>query len=131
MTDRITPDATSPVTPEPAAPAGPATSPDRPASDADPKTSTPADDPVQSAIAATRADALAIAELCQLAGYPQRIVTFLAQGASAAEVRRALLATRAESPEIDSRLAPDAPAREAHPDHSPLIQAVKKLTGKD
>jgi hypothetical protein len=66
-----------------------------------------------------------------LAGYPQRIVTFLAQGASASEVRRDLLATRAESPEIDSRLAPDAPTREASPDHSPLIQAVKKLTGKD
>jgi hypothetical protein len=68
----------------------------------------PGDDGVQSAIDATRAEALAIAELCQLAGYPQRIVTFLAQGASATEVRRALLAARAEGPEIDSRLAPDA-----------------------
>ncbi|MEF8717506.1 MAG: S49 family peptidase [Candidatus Accumulibacter necessarius] len=131
MTDRITPDVTSRVTPEPVAPAEPATSLDRPASDADPETSTPADDPVQSAIAATRADALAIAELCQLAGYPQRIVTFLAQGASASEVRRDLLATRAESPEIASRLAPDAPTREASPGHSPLIQAVKKLIAKD
>jgi signal peptide peptidase SppA len=123
MTDRITPDATSRVTPEPATPAEPATSPDT--------LETPDDTAVQSAIAATRADALAIAELCQLAGYPQRIVTFLAQGASAAEVRRDLLATRAESPEIASRLAPDAPTREASPDHSPLIQAVKKLIGKD
>ena len=123
MTDRITPDVTSRVTPEPAAPANPT-----PFSDT---RQTPDDDAIQSAIAATRAEALAIAELCQLAGYPQRIVTFLAQGASAAEVRRALLAARAESPEIDSRLAPDAPAREAPPDHSPLIQAVKKLTGKD
>ena len=123
MTDRITPDVTSRVTPEPAAPANPT-----PFSDT---RQTPDDDAIQSAIAATRAEALAIAELCQLAGYPQRIVTFLAQGASAAEVRRALLAARAESPEIDSRLAPDAPAREAPPDHSPLIQAVKKLIGKD
>ena len=123
MTDRITPDVPPGVTPDPATPAEPATPPDTlPSAE---------DDPVQSAIAATRADALAIAELCQLAGYPQRIVTFLAQGASASEVRRDLLATRAESPEIASRLAPDAPTREASPDHSPLIQAVKKLTGKD
>ena len=119
MSDRITPD----VPQHTAAPAEPATSPGALPS--------PGDDAVQSAIDATRAEALAIAELCQLAGYPQRIVTFLAQGASAAEVRRALLAARAEGPEIDSRVAPDAPAREAHPDHSPLIQAVKKLTGKD
>ena len=119
MTDRITPD----VPQQTAAQAEPATSRDT--------RETPDAAAVQSAIDATRAEALAIAELCQLAGYPQRIVTFLAQGASAAEVRRALLAARAEGPEIDSRLAPDAPAREAHPDHSPLIQAVKKLTGKD
>jgi signal peptide peptidase SppA len=119
MTDRITPD----VPQQTAAPAEPATS--RGA------LPSPGDDGIQSAIDATRAEALAIAELCQLAGYPQRIVTFLAQGASATEVRRALLAARAEGPEIDSRLAPDAPAREAHPDHNPLIQAVKKLTGKD
>ncbi|MEF8729507.1 MAG: S49 family peptidase [Accumulibacter sp.] len=123
MTDRITPGATPGVTTDPAAPTEPATPPHA--------APTPDDDPVQSAIAAARAEAVTIAELCQLAGYPQRIMTFLAQGASAAEVRRALLATRAESPEIDSGLAPDAPAREAHPDHSPLIQAVKKLTGKD
>ena len=122
MTDRITPGAIPGVTTDPAAPIEPATPPHA--------TQSP-DDPVQSAIAATRAEAVAIAELCQLAGYPQRIVTFLAQGASASEVRHALLAARAESPEIDSRLAPDVPAREAHPEHSPLIQAVKKLTGKD
>lgn len=119
MTDRTTPD----LTPQAAAPAEPATS----------RGALPPPDAaaVQSAIDATRAEAVAIAELCQLAGYPQRIVTFLAQGASATEVRRALLVARAEGPEIDSRLAPDTPAREAHPDHSPLIQAVKKLTGKD
>lgn len=130
MTDRITPS----ITPEPAAPAELATAPDRPASDADPKTSTPADDPVQSAIAATRAEAVAIAELCQLAGYPQRTVAFLAQGASASDVRRALLAARAESPEIDSMIHPDAAAPATSldsPAHNPLIQAVKKLTGKD
>jgi hypothetical protein len=119
MTDRITPD----VTPENGLPAAPTMPPDTP--------HTPEDDPVQSAIAATRADALAIAELCQLAGYPQRTVAFLAQGFSASDVRRALLAARAESPEIASRLGPDVLAPEAPPAHNPLIQAVKKLTGKD
>ena len=126
MTDRITPDVTPSVTPDPATPAEPATPPDA--------TQTPEDDPVQSAIDATRADALAIAELCQLAGYPQRTVAFLAQGASASDVRRALLAARAESAEIHSMIHPDAAAPATFldsPAHNPLIQAVKKLTGKD
>ena len=122
MTDRSTPD----VPPENGLPTEPATPPHA--------TQTPDDDPVQSAIDATRADALAIAELCQLAGYPQRTVAFLAQGASASDVRRALLAARAESPEIDSMIHPDAAAPATSldsPAHNPLIQAVKKLTGKD
>lgn len=119
MTDRITPT----VTTEPALPAEPATPPDTlPSAE---------DDRVQSAIDATRAEAVAIAELCQLAGYPQRTVAFLAQGASASDVRRALLAARAESPEIDSMIHPDAAAPAISTDHNPLIQAVKKLTGKD
>lgn len=86
---------------------------------------------VQSAISATRADALAIAELCQLAGHPERTAAFLAEGASEAQVRRALLAARAESPEITSLIHPDAQAPEAHPDQNPLMKAVKKLTGKE
>ncbi|MCC6297499.1 MAG: S49 family peptidase [Pseudomonadales bacterium] len=86
---------------------------------------------VQSAISATRADALAVAELCQLAGHPERTAAFLAEGASEAQVRRALLAARAESPEITSLIHPDAQAPEAHPDQNPLMKAVKKLTGKD
>ena len=93
---------------------------------------TPAqEDAVQSAVAATRADALAIAELCQLAGHPERTAAFLAEGASEAQVRRALLAARAESPEITSLIHPDAQAPEAHPDQNPLMKAVKKLTGKE
>ncbi|HRD86687.1 MAG TPA: S49 family peptidase [Accumulibacter sp.] len=126
MTDRITPDVPPGVTPDPATSAEPATLPDTlPSAE---------DDPVQSAIDATRAEAVAIAELCQLAGYPQRTVAFLAQGASASDVRRALLAARAESPEIDSMIHPDAAAPATSldsPAHNPLIQAVKKLTGKD
>lgn len=93
---------------------------------------TPAqEDSVQSAVAATRADALAIAELCQIAGHPERTAAFLAEGASEAQVRRALLAARADSPEITSLIHPDAQAPEAHPDQNPLMKAVKKLTGKE
>lgn len=93
---------------------------------------TPAqDDAVQSAVAASRADALAIAELCQLAGHPERTAAFLAEGASETQVRRALLAARAESPEITSLIHPDAQAPETHPDQNPLMKAVKKLTGKE
>lgn len=93
---------------------------------------TPAqEDAVQSAVATTRADALAVAELCQLAGHPERTAAFLAEGASEAQVRRALLAARAESPEITSLIHPDAQAPEAHLDQNPLMKAVKKLTGKE
>lgn len=78
-----------------------------------------------------RADALAIAELCQLAGQPQRTVGFLASGADAQQVRKALLEGRAQSPEISSVIHPDAAAKTTSPDQSPLMAAVKKLTAKD
>lgn len=86
---------------------------------------------VKSAIAATRADAVAIAELCQLAGQPQRIAGFLANGTSETEVRKALLASRAEGQEIQSHLHPDAVSQATSTDHNPLMKAVKKLTGKE
>ena len=89
------------------------------------------EDAVQSAVAATRADALAIAELCQLAGHPERTAVFLAEGSSEAQVRRALLAVRAEGTEINSLIHPDAQAPDAHPNQNPLMNAVKKLTGKE
>lgn len=89
------------------------------------------EDAVQSAVAAARADAVAIAELCQLAGHPERIAGFLAQGAAEDEVRRSLLAARAQGPEITSTLPPNAPAATQTTDHSPLMKAVKKLAGKE
>ena len=76
-----------------------------------------------------RAEALAIAELCQLAGQSHRIVGFLAEGATPDQVRRVLLTSRAESPEIASRLNPDAPAQEASPEHGPLMRAVRRMIG--
>ena len=115
------------INPEPAGiPADPAPEPPN-----SPEPLTPPDeDAIQSAIAATRADAVAIAELCQLAGHPQRIAAFLAEGASEAQVRHALLATRAESPEILSMIHPEATATTESPEQNPLIKAVKKLSGK-
>ena len=86
---------------------------------------------IKTATQAARADALAIAELCQLAGQPQRIATFLAEGASESQVRRVLLASRAESPEITSVIHPDAATKAASPEQNLLMKAVKKLTGKD
>ena len=88
-------------------------------------------DAIKTATQAARADALAIAELCQLAGQPQRIATFLAEGASESQVRRVLLASRAESPEITSVIHPDAATKAASSEQNLLMKAVKKLTGKD
>lgn len=89
------------------------------------------EDAVKEAVATARADAVAIAELCQLAGQPQRIAAFLAAGTSEAQVRRTLLAARADSAEINSVIHPDAAAAPASPDQNPLIRAVKKLIHKE
>ena len=53
---------------------------------------------------------------------------------SEAEVRRTLLSARAanDAPEIRSAIHPDAHVTQrTAPDHNPLIQAVKHLTGKE
>ena len=82
---------------------------------------------------AARAEALTIAELCQLAGQSQRITGFLAQGATSVQVRQTLLAARAQSEEITSSIHPDA-ALKANPGHAndagALMAAVKRLTQK-
>jgi signal peptide peptidase SppA len=77
--------------------------------------------------ATAHAQALAVAELCQLAGHPERTATFLAEGSSEAEVRRTLLAARATSVEIASLIAPDAAAsRSTQALANPLMAAVNK-----
>ena len=87
----------------------------------------------QAAGLAARAEALTIAELCQLAGQSQRITGFLAQGATSTQVRQTLLASRAQSEEISSVIHPDA-ALKANPgnanDAGALMAAVKRLTQK-
>lgn len=91
------------------------------------------DETIQSAIlaakAASHADALAIAELCQLSGHPERTASFLAEGASESQVRRALLAARATSTEISSTIA--AAHRQNSSAANPLMAAVKKISGKE
>ena len=97
----------------------------------------PEQHPVDSASSATRsaadvqAQALEIAQLCQLAGQTTRIASFLAQGITAVQVRQALLLTRAQSEEITSLIQPDAakPLAKATPEGaSAMLAAVKKLT---
>lgn len=82
------------------------------------------------AVPDTRTEALAIAELCQLAGQSDRILGFLAEGATPEQVRRVLLAVRADSPEIASRLHPDGAAQAVSPEHGPLMRAVRRMIGQ-
>jgi len=111
----------NPVTDPAAVPASPVT--DAP----------PADDKTASAaLGASRADAIAIAELCQLAGHPGLTARFLSEGATESQVRKSLLAARAESVEIHSTIAPiDGDAAPHRPAANPLMAAIKKLTGKE
>ena len=106
---------------------------DEPVTSAAPDADKPvADEATPATTDVSRADALAIAELCQLAGHPELTATFLAEGVSEAQVRKTLLASRADSPEIRSTIAPDAPApQQSQSAANPLMAAVKKLTGKE
>ena len=83
-----------------------------------------------SAVAGARAEAITIAELCQLAGQSDRIATFLAHGVSASQVRQTLLASRAQSQEISSVIHPDAVSKTSASEPGALMAAVKKLTQK-
>ena len=89
---------------------------------------TPAVDPVTPAIPMAISDAVDIAETCQLAGRSDLIAGFLEAAASPADVRRQLLAAQADaSPEVTSRIDPNAPARAAMAAaENPLLQAVKQ-----
>jgi signal peptide peptidase SppA len=100
--------------------------PDRPIAD-------PAASPPQPSIAAVPsamnvADAIEIAQTCTLAGRADLIAGFLEAHTAPATVRTRLLAAQAEaSPEIVSRIAPDA-ARPAV--SNPLIDAAKNLAAQ-
>ena len=74
------------------------------------------------------ADAIEIAQTCTLAGRTDLIAGFLETQTAPAAVRSRLLAAQAEaSPEISSRITPDA-ARPAA--SNPLIDAAKNLAAQ-
>ncbi len=79
--------------------------------------------------------AQAIAELCLLAGCPERAAEFIAAGKSQADVRRVLIDARAEksdAADIRSTITVDAGTQSLdRPEASPIVAAVKKLTAKE
>ena len=78
--------------------------------------------------------AQAIAELCLLAGCPDRAAEFIAAGKSQADVRRVLIDARAaqsESNDIRSTITVDAGTQSLdRPEASPIVAAVKKLAAR-
>ena len=77
-----------------------------------------------------RSEAQAIAEICLIAGCPERTAEFLASCASESQVRRVLLDARAAQPEISSHITSDA-GTTARPEASPVVAAAKKLNAKE
>ena len=77
--------------------------------------------------------AQAIAEVCMLAGCPDRAAEFIVAGKTEADVRRVLIDARAaqtEATEIRSTITAEAgTAIPSHVETSPIVAAVKKLTG--
>lgn len=78
--------------------------------------------------------AQAIAELCLLAGCPDRAAEFIAAGKSQADVRRVLIDARAaqsDAADIRSTITVDAGTQSSdRPETSPIVAAVKKLTAQ-
>ncbi len=79
--------------------------------------------------------AQAIAELCLLAGCPERAAGFIAAGKTQADVRRALIDARAaksDVTDIRSTITAEAGTEAIHrPETSPIVTAVKKLNRKE
>lgn len=77
-------------------------------------------------------DAQEVAELCALAGCPERTAAYLAARTMPTKVRSQLLTAKADSPEITSRIVPDA----THPtpqslNENPLVMAARARAGKE
>ncbi|MGH7343273.1 MAG: S49 family peptidase [Candidatus Rokuibacteriota bacterium] len=86
----------------------------------------PAAPPIDLAAQNAQANALAIAELCALAGCTHRIAEFLAKDTAPDAVRRELLAARASAPEVHSRILPEAgTGRPTSLDDNPVVRAAK------
>lgn len=79
--------------------------------------------------------AQAIAELCLIAGAPDKAAEFIAAGKTEAEVRRVLIeakAARSDATPIQSTINADAGTHEvSRPEASPIVSAVKKLISKE
>ena len=79
--------------------------------------------------------AQAIAELCLIAGAPDKAAEFIAAGKTEAEVRRVLIeakAARSDATPIQSTINADAGTQEvSRPEASPIVSAVKKLIAKE
>ena len=103
---------------------------DQPQLESDPQPTPAAQAALAQSFASGRGQAQAIAEMCLIAGQSQRTAEFLAAGFSEAQVRRALLDARADQPEIASRITAEAGTSQ-HPENSPVVAAVKKLTAKE
>ena len=100
--------------------------PDRPLADL--AGSPPQPSAASTATALSVADAVEIAQTCTLAGRTDLIAGFLEAQSSPAQVRSQLLAAQAEaSPEITSRIAPDAARPVAS---NPLIDAAKQIAAQ-
>jgi signal peptide peptidase SppA len=78
--------------------------------------------------------AQAIAELCLLAGCPDRAAEFITAGKSQADVRRVLIDARAaqsDAADIRSTITVDVGTQSLdRPETSPIVAAVKKLTAQ-
>lgn len=104
------------------------------ADNAAPPAPTPATPPAPDVSAASAAfgtaEALEIAQICTLANRAHLIAGFLETRTPPSAVRRQLLAALAEdSPEIASRIAPDA-GTTATPENNPLLEAARKLAAQ-
>lgn len=89
--------------------------------------------PAVAAIADAHAEATAIAELCLLAGSPERTTEFLAARLSAAQVRQVLLQARADQVEIASHHVAGSTSGGMNVANAtatnPVLDAVRKRIG--
>jgi hypothetical protein len=104
--------------------------PDTTPSESEPAPSPAAAAPATPSAAPPRVDPQAIAEICLIAGCPERTAEFLASSATEAQVRRALIDARAAQPEIRSHITADA-GTTLRPEASPIVAAAKKLNSKE
>ncbi len=75
------------------------------------------------------AEACAIAELCLMAGQPQRTAELLNAGVSQAQARHILLDARAEQAEIQSHLPTVGTSHQ--PNHDAVLAAARKLAKQE